>query len=119
MSVEGVGIQVGNILTNGGTRWQITAIKGRKAMAKRLSPNPKPEGPFGDVDEDNIPMGWGSQWELETCPAPSAPVAKATTTAAKEPDLQAFFKGVRPGHCPCNIPRNQCSYHKSTKPAVY
>ena len=39
--------------------------------------------------------------------------SNTTTNAPPNEDaITAFFKAVRPGRCPCNIPLYQCDYHR-------
>jgi hypothetical protein len=52
-----------------------------------------------DLKDDGTLQGWDDGWVIEKDAAPAT--------------LIDFFKAVPDGHCPCNIPKEQCGYHKA------
>lgn len=51
------------------------------------------------LKDDGTPQGWDDGWVIEKDAGPAS--------------LIDFFKAVPDGHCPCNIPKTQCGYHKA------
>jgi len=54
---------------------------------------------------------WG--WQLKkTVIHPAIPIPKQAETKERPNELYMMFARVHPGNCACNIPREQCDYHR-------
>lgn len=61
------------------------------------------ESTFAYIDRDGI-SHLDEMWALV--------VQTKIVPALHQQDAMDFFKSVPSGHCPCNIPRSQCDFHK-------
>lgn len=101
-------VKVGQVWCDGIDHIKFTRIDGGSVYYTR--PNGT-EGCFGSLRADGTPDGWSASWQLEQEVTGSPTAAKSSPTSQDDP-LTSFFKSVSSGHCACNIPREQCSYHR-------
>lgn len=64
---------------------------------------------FGALTADDYPDMW-VHWTLHKDVEPSH--STVSIPATNESSLIDFFKAVPEGHCPCNILKSQCDFHK-------
>lgn len=108
-------VEVGQVWSNksGGIESTITEIK--KEKDGRLHVFAYQDGyvdGFGYLTSDGYPDAWHG-WKIfkqapviQLIKSVSAPIAKPTEAEWK------FFAGVPDGYCACNMPKQQCSYHR-------
>lgn len=95
-------------------RVKITRIVGQDVFAEYVGNRPvSGEVPFGTVDEHGAATLHWSRWFYEGTTVERMTYPKATkATEASKTDLDFFRTPATPGHCPCDMPRQQCDYHR-------
>lgn len=99
-----------NIKRKSGITFRVSKIEGNKVYA--IDSKSNSEGYFGIIDDDGYPStNWDSGWACDPIKANNNSTSK-DSNISEDRSLLDFFKGVRSGHCPCDIPIVVCKFHK-------
>jgi hypothetical protein len=115
VSAKGQVIKVGHILTDKITRWKIISIVCQAINASEIlsSGSLNKTQYFGDLNNDLTPSdGWANNWFIEEEETVEVVPVVVKSSSTNQMDDLTFFKSVAAGNCPCNIPRQVCSYHQ-------